>query len=83
MSIIAFLNYSCNIQVIKSLNQHNHGENPVSVKLSEASSQIKSAAAQSMKRPVQVRIFFHSSIDSFCKKQLKVSNLHKKHTTYS
>ena len=83
MSITAFLNYSCIIQVIKSLNQHNHVENPVSVKLSEVSSQIKCAAAQRMKRPVLVRIFFHSGIDSFCKKQLKVSNLHKKRTTYS
>ena len=62
MSITALLNYSCNIQVIKSLNQHNHGENPVSLKLSEISSEIKCAATPSMERPVQVRIFFHSGI---------------------
>ena len=64
MSITAFLNYSCNIQVIKSLNHHNHGENPVLVELSEISSQVKRAATQSMERPVQVCIFYHSGIRS-------------------
>ena len=66
MSITTFVNYSCNIQVIKSLTHHNHGENPVLVEQSKISSQVKHAATQSIERPVQVPvcIFYHSGIRS-------------------
>ena len=66
MSITVFLNYSCNIQVIKSLNHHNHGENPVLEELSEISSQVKRASTKVWNDLYKYVYFIIAVFDQFC-----------------